>query len=338
MPRTWWLILCAFALTCGDPEPVGVVIDGEQIRVIDMHLHPGEWDGIPPETQAYLASRFPWPFNLRPRALADRLLSPDGIVDELDDAGIDRGVLLAVYAPRSVGVTPNSLVIADVDERPDRLLGLASLRVDDWRDNSSAELERLENALREPGMIGVKLAHAHMHFRIDAPEYFGIYEVAGRLGKPVYLHTGTSPFPGIALDRAYTDPAYLEPAIKAYPETIFILGHLGYDFVAAEEGALDTCVELAQRYGNVYLEPSALGSESNDPTGEVLDTAYARIKEGGVIDRVIYGSDGPQSPGFVADYLERSVAAMRRADYDVDEVRAVLSDNFLRVFGEAVGR
>ncbi len=338
MLRRWWLIPCALALSCGDPEPVGVVLDGERVQVLDMHLHPGDWDGVPPETQKFLADRFPWPFKLNPARLAEDLLSADGIVDELDAAGVDVGVLLAVYAPRTVGVTPNSLVVGAVSEHPDRLLGLASLRVDAWRTDRSKELTRLEDALGKPGMVGVKLAHAHMHFRMDDPEYFGIYEVAGRLGKPVYLHTGNSPFPGIAQDPQYTNPAFLEPAIVAHPQTIFILGHLGFDFVRDELGELDTCIDLARRYANVYLEPSALGSAGNDPDGEVLLTAFQRIKEGGVIDRVIYGSDGPQSPGFVSDYLQRTVTAMEGAGYDNDEIRAVLAGNFVRVFGAEAGQ
>jgi hypothetical protein len=338
MLRRWWLIPCALALTCGDAEPVGVVIDGERIPVIDMHLHPGDWDGVPPDTQEFLAERFPWPFKLNPGRLAETTLSADGIVRELDAAGVDVGVLFAVYAPRTVGIASNSLVISAVAEHPDRFLGLASLRVDDWRSDASKELSRLEDALGAPGMVGVKLAHAHMHFRMDDPEYFGIYEVAGRLGKPVYLHTGNSPFPGIAQAPEYTDPAYLEPAIAAFPQTIFILGHLGYDFVRDEIGELDTCIDLARRYPNVYLEPSALGSAGNDPDGEILLTAFERIKEGEVIDRVIYGSDGPQSPGFVSDYLQRTVTAMEGAEYDTEEIRAVLAGNFIKVFGAEAGR
>ncbi|MEZ4382592.1 MAG: amidohydrolase family protein [Nannocystaceae bacterium] len=338
MPR-WWppcALALAAALSCAD-EPVGVVLDGERIAVIDMHLHPGDWDAVPPETQEYLASRFPWPFNLRPDRLADEVLSPEGIVTELDRAGVDVGVLFAVYAPRTVGVATNELVKDGVDTFPRRLLGLASLRVDDWQNSGDAELERLEEALSQRGMIGVKLAHAHQHFRMDDPDYFGIYALAGALGKPVYLHTGSSPFPGIATDRAYTDPAYLEPAIAAYPQTIFILGHLGYDFINREIGELDTCIDLARRYPNVFLEPSALGSGASDPDGDQFTEVFTRMKEAGVVDRIIYGSDGPQRPGFVAEYLERTLTAMERADYTTAEIRAVLSGNFIRVFGAEVG-
>lgn len=327
-------VAAGLALTCGEGEPYGVVIDGEVIPVIDMHLHPGDWDSIPPATQAFLAERFPFPFKVNPGKVAAGILSPAGIVEELDAAGIHAGVLFAVYAPQTVGIATNELVLRGVQDFPYRLRGLASLRVDRWGEDAEEELARLDEALSRPGMIGVKLAHAHMHFRMDDPAYFGIYEVAARRGKAVYLHTGTSPFPGIAVEPPYTDPRYMEAAIAAYPQVIFILGHLGYDFIRKEIGDLDACIDLARRYPNVYLEPSAFGSEGGDPTGANLLESMRRIKEAGVVDRVIYGSDGPQSPGFVASYLERTVTAMKGADYDAEEIRAVLSGNFVRVFGQ----
>lgn len=321
----------ALAAGCADPE-LGVLVEGERLPVVDMHLHAGEWSGVPPETQEFLGSRFPFPTSLRPEHTAEGILSPEGILDELDRGGVSVGVLFAVYAPRTVGVASNESVIADVAVAPKRLYGLASLRVDRWNEDSAAELQRLRDALAAPGMIGIKLAHAHQQFRMDDPRYFPIYALAAELGKPLYLHTGSSPFPGTAQDPAYTDPAYLEEAIAQHPGASFILGHLGYDFKNKRPGALEACIDLATRYPNVYLEPSALGSKGSDPSGENLAAAMARMREAGLVDRIIYGSDGPQSPGFVADYLERTLAAMRASGYAKDEIRAVLAGNFARVF------
>ena len=80
----------------------------------------------------------------------------------------------------------------------------------------------------------------------------------------------------------------------------------------------------------MYLEPSALGSKGSDPNGTNLPKVMARLREAGLVEQTIYGSDGPQSPGFVEDYLQRTVAAMASADYTVEEARAVLSGNFAR--------
>jgi len=326
-------LLCTLLVAaCGEVE-YGVEVAGERLPVIDMHLHPGEWSNTPPSTQEFLAGRFPFPQQLTPEQVADGVLSPEGIASELDKAGIGTGVLFAVYAPRTVGIAANEDVLADLRALPGRFYGLASLRVDRWNQDEEAELQRLRAALGEPGMIGIKLAHAHQHFRMDDPRYFSIYALASELRKPLYLHTGTSPFPGTAQEPPYTDPAYLEAAIAAHPGATFILGHIGYDFKTRQPGALETCLDLASRYPNVYLEPSALGSKSSDPGGANLKHAMRRIREAGLVDRVIYGSDGPQSPGFVARYLDSTVAAMRAADYSRDEMAAVLAGNFVRVFG-----
>ena len=322
----------ALLLAASCDTPRGVEYGGRRLPVVDMHLHPGEWVGIPDDTQKVIGGRFPFPFGLNAKTTADGILSAEGILAEMDKGGVTQSVLYAVYAPRTVGITTNERVLADTEKAPDRLFGLASLRMDNFQRDRDAELARLRSALASPSMIGIKLAHAHQHFRMDDPFYFGIYQLAAELKKPVYLHTGSSPFPGTSGEAPYTDPTYLEEAIKRHPGASFILGHLGYNFTEQKQGALDACIRLAKTYPNVYLEPSALGSKGSDPTGENLKQAMARMREAGLVDRIIYGSDGPQSPGFVRDYLYRTVAAMRATGYSVDEAQAVLSGNFARVF------
>ncbi len=324
----WILIACQ-----ADPE-WGVEFGDERLPVVDMHLHSGEWELIPPSTQAFLASRFPFPFSLNPEGLAASVLTGEGVLKELDKGGIEAGMLFAVYAPRTVGVASNEFVGEQLLVDPQRLYGLVSLRVDQWDTDEESELASLEDAVDSYGFVGIKLAHPHQHFRMDDPRYYSIYALAGRRGLPVYLHTGTSPFPGTAQEPAYTDPAYLEEAIALYPDTVFILGHLGFDFINKQHGTLDHCIDLATRYPNVWLEPSALGSSGSDPDGTKLASAMRDIREAGLVDRTIYGSDGPQSPGFAAGYLERTVAAMQAAGYSSAEARLVLSENFYALFGK----
>ena len=91
-------------------------------------------------------------------------------------------------------------------------------------------------------------------------------------------------------------------------------------------------MRLAETYPNVWLEPSALGSESSDPD-QVILVGLQKIKKKGLIERVIYGSDGPQRPGFIAEYLERNLYAMEKNDYTLEEVELILSKNADRAFG-----
>ncbi len=322
---------CIAAAGCAVPE--GVDYAGVALPAVDMHLHTGEWSLIPPSTQRYLAERFPFPFSLVPADLAESSLSAEGVIGQLDEAGLERGVLFAVYATHSVGIATNEFVISQLETDPSRLYGLASLRVDEWANNEGAELEALEEALKHPSMIGIKLAHAHQHFRMDDPDYYSIYALAAELGAPLYLHTGPSPFPGTMSAAPYTDAAYLEEAIASFPDATFILGHAGYDFINKELGTFETCLSLAASYDNVYLEPSALGSNGSDPTGENYKEIIRRVREEGLIDRIIYGSDGPQFPGFLKSYSERTVQAMLASDYTSEEARLVFSQNFETVFG-----
>jgi predicted TIM-barrel fold metal-dependent hydrolase len=129
---------------------------------------------------------------------------------------------------------------------------------------------------------------------------------------------------GARLDETSTNPRFLQRVIEQFPQTTFILGHVGYDFIEHDVGDLDVALDLAATHDNVYLEASALGSGGSDPTGENYGRVLSAIKERGLTSRLVYGSDGPQRPGFVKDYLQRTLAAMDAADYDVDEAAAVL--------------
>lgn len=317
-------------LACSS-QPLGVDYNGQSLTVVDLHLHNGEWEDIPSRTQAFLADNFPFPFSLDPEATASSVLSTEGVVEQLDQAGVTYGVLLAVYAPRTVGVATNAVIQKRVAEAPGRLWGMASLSVEDWGESGEQSLLELEAALAAPEMIGVKLAHPHMHKRMDDERYFGIYEVAARASAPVYIHTGPSPFPGTRTEPAYTDPRYLEAAIAAHPDATFILGHACYDFIEEDIDELDTCFDLLDRYDNVWLEISALGSDAE--RAEQYREVIQRIRDEGFVERTLYGSDGPQRPGFVGTYLQNTVAAMQGAGYTTDEASAVLSGNFASLYG-----
>lgn len=316
---------------CGGPpaEP-GVLVKGQRLAVVDMHLHTGTWELMTPRFQRRVAQRVPDFLHWVMPIVTPYTLSGKAILRELDNAGVSGGGVFALYSPHSTGLAPNELVAKEVALDPARLFGFASLRVDRWNIDGAQQLAKLESDLqRLPHMIGIKLAHAHQQFRFDDERFYGIYEIAGRLKKPMYLHTGTSPNPGTRLEPPYADPSYLEEAIRRYPEAVFILGHAGYDSDARALTYTDAAINLARRYDNVYLEPGALGAERAEG---VLPDFLQRIRAAGVVLKLIYGSDGPQMPGYVRRHLQRFVAGMEAAGYTAEEMRLILADNFSRVF------
>ncbi|TDJ45116.1 MAG: amidohydrolase [Gammaproteobacteria bacterium] len=326
-------ILALLMLSACSSEPPanwGVEVDGQWIPVFDLHTHTGEWDYMPPAFQNRLSERVPTGFKWSMGPVTDWILSPDSILGQMNSAGIYGAGVFALYSPHTTGLAPNDFVSERVMVNPDRLYGFASIRTDRWNENSAEQLAEFERGVQLPGMVGVKLAHAHQQMRFDDERFYPIYEIAGRYGKPMYLHTGTSPNPGTRYEPEYADALYLEEAVKRYPKAIFILGHTGYDTKERALTYVDSAIYMAATYDNVYLEPGALGADRGE---HVIDDFVTRLKQGNVLHKVIYGSDGVQFPGYLASHLENYVAAMKRNNYTADEMRQVLSGNFSRVFG-----
>ena len=330
--ETALLLITAVALTAcsGKPDHMGVEVDGAYLPVIDMHLHTGNWEGSPPGFRDRLTGRVPTGFKWTMGPFVDWMLTGDNIVSQLDNSGISAAGVFAVYSPHTTGIASNEFTAGQVQADPSRLFPFGSIRVDNWNNDSAQQLEQFEADLINYNMSGIKIAHGHQQFRMDDPRYYGIYEIAGRLGKPMYLHTGTSPNPGTRTEAPYCDPAYLEEAIRMYPDAIFILGHTGYDSYNKALTYTDSSIRLAAMYPNVYMEPGALGA---DRAEEVVHDFVRKVKEAGVIDKMIYGSDGPQMPGYMGKHLEAYVNAMKDEGYTTDEMRLVLADNYVRVFG-----
>ena len=326
------MVVAVFSITgwVSAQENMGVAVNGDRLAVIDMHLHTGTWVATPPRFRKRLTGRVPPGFKWTMGIFMDRLLTGEKILDTLDDAGISAGAVFALWSPATAGIASNDHVAEQIAVNPDRLFGFASLRVDRWEQDGSEQLRQMEAAIERHGMVGIKVAHGHQQFRLDDKRFYGIYEIAARQGTPVYLHTGTSPNPGTRTEPPYCDPAYLEDAIRLYPAAVFILGHSGYDSFNRSLTHTDSAIDLARRYPNVYLEPGALGA---DRAELVLHDYLERIRAAGVIEKLLYGSDGPQFPGYVKSHLEAFVAGMQEAGYTTGEMRLILADNFTRLFG-----
>ncbi|CAM2068585.1 Amidohydrolase [Sulfidibacter corallicola] len=327
----------------------------QPIQAIDMHMHSGRFENMGPLGQQFVLDAIPLPLpeDLK-RALAGTIaaLTRDpytpfvGIKNECRRAGVVAAVLFAVYTPEAWGIEDNETVIDYLDDARNRYLGVpyfygfASLNQTDWETREADELSRLRQALTHPKMVGIKLAFAHNVEPLDNPAFDSIYRVAAEFDAPVYHHIGSSPLRSFedfeddaARERYYRSfyPSFVEGTLRRFPQVRFILGHMGYDFNDEDVDGIDEVFRLARQYPNAYLEISALGTESHDPDGSQMDRILATAKQSGLIDRVIYGSDGPGFPGATQKYLERTLASMERVGYSYEEARAVLSGNFLAV-------
>jgi predicted TIM-barrel fold metal-dependent hydrolase len=337
----------------------GVVYQGQTIPATDLHLHPGSYDSLGPLGKAFILKNLPGflPDFLKDwslRTVASLVQNPYGtfigIKTQCLESGFIKCGLFTTHAPETWGVVDNQTVRGwledsrNINPRTQKPLffGLATLSIQNWERDGEAQLQQLDRDLDFPLFRGIKLAFIHNNTPLDDPRFDGIYDVAARRSTPVYHHVGSSPIRKLTdfrdpaerekYLRSYS-PTYLERAIAAYPSVPFILGHMGFDF--NNEGFMfdEDVLRLALTYPNVYLEISAFGNSVYDPDGRFKDNVLRRIKEAGLIDRTLYGSDGPGAPGGIKRYLEGILASMDRVGYSVAEAQKVLSDNTGLLFG-----
>ena len=312
-----------------DTVTYGITVDGVDIDIIDMHLHTGTWEALTEPYKERYSERVPKPFKFLMSGLLGSGLTSEGILKQMDNAGIRRGGIFAVYSPDTTGIASNDFLHEQIKDQPERMFGFYSIRTDHWNIDSEMQLEKLEADLIKYNAHGIKLAHAHQQMRLDDKRFDGIYEIAGRLDKPLYIHTGTSPNPYTRKEPPYVDPLYLEESIIKYPDAKFILGHSGYDSAEVKLTYLNSCIELAKKYDNVFLEPGALGARK---ATEILPEYLRIIKEEELIGKVIYGSDGPQFPGYTASHLNNFLEAMEANEYSSMEMKSLLQTNFEDLF------
>ncbi len=329
----------------------------QPIEAIDIHMHPGRYEDLGPVGRDFLRKTLPGflPTFLKDFSLSAAssfLLNPYGafigIKSDCEQAGVTMCGLFAVYAPETWGVTANETLLGYLNDKKNKgsdgqaiFFGLASVRMQEWSKNEAAELASLRKTLDHPLVKGIKLAFIHNSIPLDDPQYDSVYVVAAERNVPVYHHVGSSPlrklsdFATEAEQEQYLksyDPARLERAIKKFPNVNFILGHMGFDFNKEGQNSLDTVLDLADRYPNVYVEISAFGDPIHDPQGIEMDNVLRAIKEKDLIARTIYGSDGPTIPGGTKTYLKSTLNSMEKLAYTFEEAEAVLSGNTKRIF------
>jgi predicted TIM-barrel fold metal-dependent hydrolase len=203
---------------------------------------------------------------------------PSSIVDTyfLNIDGADRAFVLALDGRRGIGhYWSNEAVAWLVGQDPGRLVGFASV------DPSEKDApDRLERAVNDLGMRGLKLAPVYQGFRPDDEAVFPVYERASRLHLPVIIHQGTSFF-GRDAPMEEILPRKLDRVAREFPELKIVIAHLGYPWGGE-------VVALLRKHENVYADCSALAWRPSYLFRTLIDAL-----EYSALDRVLFGSDFP---------------------------------------------
>lgn len=150
--------------------------------------------------------------------------TPDDVLRTLDDAGIDKGVLLAPFLGEGYALDDaaslrraNEHLSRLVRHHPDRLIGLA---VVDPRD--AAAPQDLRHAIEDLGLRGCKMVPTGWYPYEERVQ--PVFAVADELALPLLFHSG------IFIDGRsgrFCRPTYFE-ALRDHPRTRVALAHMGW--------------------------------------------------------------------------------------------------------------
>ncbi len=221
--------------------------------IIDVHIHPfcKEATVLPNPEEAMkrmyagaeerfepLLAGFRWVFEHK---------SLDDIIREMDEAGIDKAVIVAADYSSAYGtvVVTNEDVARMAKLHPDRFIPFCSVDPSFGR----VAVDKLEFAVTELGARGLKLVPPMQGFRFDDPRHEPLWRKAAELDIVVWTHAAhQSSTPGT--DARLGQPILVEPVAMKFPNLRIVLGHCGFPWVWESWS-------LAVRYPNVYVDISA---------------------------------------------------------------------------------
>ena len=228
----------------------------------------------------------------------------------LDTAGIDG----ALVAPPGVGAgedfKPDMDQIAEGVRRfPDRLFGFCRVKP---RSGQGA-VDELKKRVQEHGFRALKMNTLDDNYRLDDRALLDpVFETAAELGIVVFFHTGDT-------HHETCTPEMVANIAVDYPETTFIIGHMGFGGVNGFPGDIEQLVPSMEHAPNTVTETA--GVFKCEYIQDVIDQVGA--------DRVLMGSNGPNSP----IELPKVMFAKHMNKLTDDEKSLVLGGNFARIFG-----
>ena len=273
----------------------------------DCHVHLSPFAQLRPEARRRLEVD---------EAELDRFVrDPSAFLAQMDEAGIDRAVVINYVAPEVMGYTEtaNDFVSQYVRADPDRLIAVGGIRPD--RPDAEREVVHMVHDL---GIRALKLHPPHQLFRPNGytepgrPGARAVYAACEREGIPIIFHTGTSVFPGAR--SKFGDPLQIEDVAIDFPDLTIVLAHGGRPIW------METATYLARRFPNVWLEVSGV------PPAHLLEF-FPKLPR--LADKVLFGTDWP-GPGVRS--MRSNLEQFRSVPIPAEMQHRILEENPLRVF------
>ena len=224
------------------------------------------------DAHAYLGDNPMWSLHGLPVPL-----DADAWIDMMNISGIDG----ALVAPPGVGAKhdfkPDLQRIAlGVERYPERLFGFCRIKPR----KGEAALKDLRYWVRERGFKALKMNTLDDNYRLTNRDLLDpVIETSEKLGIPVYFHTGQESWESC-------QPSMVADIAVDFPNTTFILGHMGFGGVNGWPGASDQLLDAMKRASNTVTETA--GVFHCKFIQDVIDEIGA--------ERVLMGGNGPYQP------------------------------------------
>lgn len=264
-----------------------------QPRIVDSHCHIASLEHTPRsfvdgavanvatalEAQGLRVSR-----RMIASSYEEKLQDPlcDGLVAEMESAGVSRSFLLAVDFTHALKDCPLTIEETFARHREVMLRHPGKFEVFGGVDPRWGKdgVDLFERSLRELGFRGFKV-YPPCGFSPSDPGLFPFYELCAAYSAPVVVHIGPSS-PTLAFDK--THPFMIDEAARSFPSVNFILAHGSVSFT-------EECAMLCHSRPNLYLDISAYQSHSRRAGGPA--GAVQRLVARGLNHKVLFGTDWP---------------------------------------------
>ena len=229
------------------------------------------------------------------------------LVDEMDRAGVARAVVW--LQPPYMREIDSSLeyIYQSAKKYPDRLLpfGWANPHL-----GLEKSVETIKRCMLEYKFYGVKLNGAQDSYYIDDEKLtLPLIEEIAKFGGMICFHVGVDAY-------EYTHPFRVAKIARRFPETNFLLAHMGG---VGKPDVSNACVEMARECPNLYL----IGSQIS------FNAILSAIKKLGA-SRVLYGSDMPYDS---MRACSAGCLALIKGEISEEDAALFMGGNVKRLFG-----
>jgi hypothetical protein len=223
---------------------------------------------------------------------------PEIILDLMDEAGVDKAVIMAYRDAIGPDDQATEYVRQAVEKYKQRLIGYVRINP-----NASGAMDALDQAISDFKMKGLKL-HPVSYVGFPYKEAtLRLMQRAAQYHAPILFHTG---------DEAMALPDEVAQAARLVPEATVIMAHLGGYF------HYDSVLDIADSLPNVYVDTSAI------PYPWVIRMAVDAFGP----ERVLYASDGPGC------LPKLEIEKIRMAGLSTEEQELVFCGNLQRILNE----